>query len=465
MATPTLVSVISGPLIENVSGVASPYTQAFPEATQSGNLLLAFIFTNSGGTMATNAVTDDQSQTWTRVIDAAGGTNATGFVFKKENTAASVRKVTFAIGVVANFIQIALLEISNVNASSALGLTWSNEDTSGGTAWSSGANQTPTAGSSIYQVAITTGAQPFNATSPATKGGSYQMEIDQMQQGLVGQSWEGVTATSHTPTITVQPSTTWVSLAVEVLAGTGGANANPFRVKRAQSDCWANIGTCGFKYHLPTDGNLILVGASSGDGSQNITSIGALTYTQHTSSPITGPSGGGVVQHFHAANVTPSRTAYSGTVTLAGNNLNGGVVWFLDVVGADPSPLDVATGTTGTQSVAGNLCTLTVSPTAGTRLAVCYVDHASGSETGMSDATINFLIPYANQDGGSTNHYTMDSGFATKVVTAATTFTFTRSATAAGGWEALGAAYKAAAAAATGWGPLLALKNNQLVGP
>jgi hypothetical protein len=410
--------------------------------------------------MSTTAVTDDQGQTWTRVINGTTGTNAMGFLFKRENTAANVRKVSCVVGGVSTFINIVLIEVFNVPSSSATGLTWSKEGTVSGTAWDVGSSQTPTAGSSIYQVAIVTNVSNWFSSGDSTPGTNYKMEADDRIQGTcVAQSWEGVTATNHNPTITVATSGFWMSMAVEVLAGSGGADGPAFRCKRAVGANYSALTGTSLGYHFIRDGNLILVDTSNGQstGNSNPTAFTGATFTQHGASPL--KFTGGSISHFHADNVTSSRTAVSGTITFsaAPNAAGGGCIWFRDIIGADASPLDTAavgsgglTGSsgalsnTGTQVAAGNLNVGTVTPSAGTRMVTAYIDHASGSETGMSDATVNFLIPYAGQDGAAGASYTLDSGLASKIVTGAQNFTFTRSATAAGDWEVLAAAYKAA---------------------
>ena len=122
-----------------------------------------------------------------------------------------------------------------------------------------------------------------------------------------------------------------------------------------------------------------------------------------------------------------------------------------NVVGADTSPLDSSSviASTGTQGSPGNLTTHTITPSSGaTELLVDYVDHNNGSETGVTTSGASFLIPYGGQDGAAGGNWTMDSGLALKLTSSATSFVYTRDATAAGAWEAIGAAYKAPAGAA-----------------
>ncbi len=425
-------------------------TFRLPERSTSGNLLLLFIVTNASGgtTIAANGVTDDASQTWTNVIGGTtgiGGTNGRGWVFKMENTAASAQKISVALSVNNGFTQVVLMEITNVQVSNAIAKTWSNEGIVTNTAWDSGAAQTPTAGSSIYQAAFQTTGTTYIGGGVSTAGTNYSLELDSITEGCPSQSWENVTATSHSPTITVTTTSTWLTMAVEVKAGANGSDGAAFRTKRLQGTNWSSVNTASFPWHLPTDGNLILIDTSTGNGGvQHIASISGATFTEHANSPLNNSST--TVQHHHADNTTASRTALNGTVTLSAVNSNGGTCWFRDIVGANTVPLDTQTSAIGTQSVAGNLQPLTVSPSGGTRLCTVYIDHDSGSETGTVTANDNFLIPWAQQDGTSLNQFCMDSGFATAIISSGTySPNFTRAATAAGSWTSLGASYKAAA--------------------
>lgn len=452
MAVPKLVTATCVP-IGNVTGQGVPYLCFLPERSQSGNLLLLWVVQNSG-TATISSVTDDQSQTWTQV-DLGNGTTGTGsgntnlllWCYKMENTAAGVQKITVNFSANNGFTQSAAVEIFNVPASATIGHVWFKEGTVSGTAWDAGTAATPTAGRSIYQVAFQSTGTTYNGGGVSTAGTNYSLELDSIIEGCVAQSWENVTATSHSPTITVNTTSTWITAAIEVVAGTGGADGASFRTKRLQGTNYSVVSATTFPWHLPTDGNLILVDISDGGSAPHITGWTGATFTEHPNSPLS--NGATQIQHFHADNTTASRTARNGTVTLSAAG-TGGAMWLRDVIGADPSPLDTTTSGTGTQSVAGNLQPLTVSPSAGTRMCSVYLDHESGSETGVVTATDNFLLPYSQQDGTSLNGYALDSGFAAKVISSGTFApNFTRSATAAGLWAALGASYKAATAGPT----------------
>ena len=72
-AVPKLVTMKVDPNEDSIAAAGVPLTFFFPEGSQSGNLLLIWIFSNTGTTLAANAVTDDQSQTWTPVYTGTSG--------------------------------------------------------------------------------------------------------------------------------------------------------------------------------------------------------------------------------------------------------------------------------------------------------------------------------------------------------------------------------------------------------
>jgi hypothetical protein len=444
VATPTLVQHIASPCTDSMTATNTTLTVPLITPSVAGNLLMLVIFTTSGSLQIINSVTDDQSQTWSKDVTFETGTNANGYVFTMPNTAAGVTKLTvnFSRSDDTN-ITYTLSEWFNVAATTPIRLSWTHEGTAASTSWASGSSQTPTSGDLIYQCAAVPGGG-YNTTSVFTAAASFSLECaDLTDAGIVAQSMISAGAAVN-PTITAGLSSTYLSFAVALKSAAQGAdNASAFRIKRAQ---WINtlLAQSTYKYQLPTDGNLqVLVESNISVTVTSVTSSSA-AYAHTTHSPQSNSSI--FLSHLYSANSTPSRTN-NGTITLSGTPPTGsGAGVLLDIIGANTAPFDTDAGDVGTQSVAGNLTTHTVTPAGAGELLIDYIDHDSGNETGVTDAAMTFVEPlYNTQDGTAGAHWTFDSGIAWKNTGSAATFTYTRSASAANNWAAIAAAYKAPA--------------------
>lgn len=413
-----------------------------------------------------SSVSDDKNGAWTQSdkydqTTTPASTNANAYCYTFKNSAAGATVVTVTFGAATTFIAYTLSEWFNVDQTTPVVVSTHNEGTASTTTWSgTTANITVATSNLCYQSADAT-VQPLNATSTFTPKASpaFQLESVDLQEGLVAQSYVSTSAT-FTPSLTSPTSATYASLATVLAAASAGQDStSAFRVKRAQNSQYVGATVAANRYQFPTDGNLQVCCISIQSTANNVTSIGG-GYSAVNNSPVSNGVGG-TVSMFHSDNTTPSR-ANSGTFTMAaapGGTGQGVGAWFLDIIGANTSPLDTTTVTssgkgtvgvnTGNQAVASStLAVFQFTPTA-QELGICYLDHNSGSETGSTATTgASFIIPYNGQDGGAGGHWTMDSGLAFILSSANTTMTFSRSATAAGNWESIGALFKAAAGAA-----------------
>lgn len=450
VGTPTLVQMVSAPM-DTIAGSGTTFTLSLLEGSQAGNCLTLMIWINSGNTIT--SVADDQSQSWTAEHSFTTGTNNNAYIFSKKNTAAGVKKITVTLpsGELAGgpFLIFNLAEWSNVDQTTPIANAGHNEVTSSTTSWAH-SSISPTSGNLIVHGAVQTLGSFADVSTVFSAGASFSLEAADMFDGFCVQS-RVAPGGAVTPTITSGASTPYVSLAFALIAAdAGAANPNAFWVKRASGQNTKTGGSTGttHTFQFPQDGNLLVCASSilSAVVSLAITGFTDVTDGGSNHSPVTN-GGGGIVAQLHKDNVTPSRT-YSATATFGADMSGGCTMWFLDFVGAAAAPLDTACvrQATGNQTVAGNLTTHTVTPT-GTAIIVDYLDHDAGSETDVTDSTIAFVMPYAGQDGAAGGNWTMDSALAIKRASAGVTFTYTRSATAAGLWECISGGYTAAAAA------------------
>jgi hypothetical protein len=471
MATATIVQHVAvGNMQGQPTNSATPLTIQFLWPSQAGNFLMLHLYTNNTGGMDVSSITDNKSQTWTRTSGTTTNSNLNQFIYTFKNTASGVQTITVNFTNYGGFISYALSEWFNVDQTTPIGAgkVTTTEVTTGATSWATGAFSTnPTAGDAIYQTA-SAGAFSYNDQTGFTagsNGGTYVLEAAELTSGLVAQVCTNASGGSTNPTLTAGTSSVYNTMAVALTpASAGSDNPNAFRVKRATMMTLSQQTTSTPKYQFPCEGNLQVLCSSAGNAStttiSSVTSSSA-SYAHINNSPLSG-SFVGQFAMMYAKNFTASRTN-NGTITLTSVpdiSTKGVVVWFLDVIGGDStSPLDTGTVTsagtgtvgtnTGNQTIAGNLAPFTLQPSGGTELAISYLDHDSGSDTGVTGSTYNFIEPYSGQNGGAGETWTMDSGLALALISANATVTYTRSATAAGQWGSLGALFKPPAGGAT----------------
>jgi hypothetical protein len=463
LPTPTIVQHVASPNSATVAGSGTSFTLSFPHGTTNGNVLLLHDYRNSGG-FTDSSVADDKGQNWT-LSTSTLGTNANGYVWFFAGSTAGAKQVTVTVAAGTNsgdFHAYSLSEWFNVSTSAPIRGNSINEGVAASTDWTAG-SISPLTSNLVYQSAVCT-AWPLESTTVYTAqtsagGPSYQLECADLMDGYVAQSAVSA-STTHTPTIHSGKSATWLSLATELNAASAGSDStSPFRVKRAQGSNFKFLNVAAPAIQFPCDGNLIVTGISNVTAA-GITSVtlGSTSLTHINNSPVTNGVGGTVAFMYTTGNFTPARTT-NGVWTWTSVPAGGATAWFMDVVGAATSgALDASTVTssgvgtvgsnTGNQGAAGNLSVFQFNPSSGTELAINYLDHNSGSETGMADTSIAMIEPYAGQDGAAGGDWTMDSGLAIKLINVATSFTYTRSATAAGNWETLGALFKSTPSAA-----------------
>ena len=439
MATPTIVQHVVGPPQDSVpsSGATATFTLGLANPSTSGNFLLLILIGNNGQTIS--SVTDNKSQTWTAGSSITTGTNLNGFIYYFPNTAAGVTTLTITWNASGpTFTQYAVSEWFNIAASSPIRLTWTNEGTTATTSWAAGsATQTPTSGDLIYQAAYS-GSQPYNSSTVFTAGSGFNLEAADLTGGFVAQS-QISNGTAINPTVTAGRSVAYESFAVALIpAAQGSQNSNAFRVARIQAMNPDAAFNTPLTYQFPCDGNLQALLMTGITEATSATSSGN-AFTQTPSSPQSNGVGGAVATFYSSNASSPGRTN-NGTVTWAANPTSGRLLWFVDIVGSGVFDTDV--GTTGNQTVAGNLTDHSLTPS-GTDVIIDIFNHNSGSDTGITSPTGGtFVPPYLGQDGTSGSDWAQDSGLVSVISSSAVTFTYTRSATAAGLWSAIAIAFK-----------------------
>jgi hypothetical protein len=220
---------------------------------------------------------------------------------------------------------------------------------------------TSVAGALIWQWSKVTDASKPNLTG-VTAGTNFTLLTANRQSGQMAQSWVQPSAGALTPTFTGTPSHRWASIAIALKpAAAGTAPAGGIRITGIQH--WVN-GATPIVSQAPCTGNLLvlasygLVGLTAVSDSNGNSWSSAKTLVQD----------GHTRELWYAPHATCSSTM---TLTLAFNGTATDMMNVLyDIAGAAAAPLSVTHSTFGSQAVAGNLTTDTLTPTVANGLVI-----------------------------------------------------------------------------------------------
>jgi hypothetical protein len=437
-----------------------------PNATQAGNLIVVAgqYGVNAGVTLS---ITDDKGQSYT-IAKTNSNTNQTVFIAYFANTVAGVKQITLTYaGANANYNDAWAGEFNNVATSSPV-------DSSNA---ASGSSTTPAAGSLTFAASgdliVQVAEQDSTGAVTGWTAGSQSnitwalADADRGNGALVNQAVQwGVynSTTTFSPQLTMAPTGGWNTVAVAFKsAAAGSAEPNTVYVKDVNhfNQVSAPSGTA-YQATIPAGCNCIVLTLIS-PHPRDITAISdshGNTWQKLGEIDDNG-NGSGDVAIWAAFNATcsPDMTV---TPTVSNTILDGDMVIY-GIQSPTNLALDTGFGTSGfvsafgTQSVAGNLSTVTGTPSTANGIIIaacgCNSPQLRSLVTGNSDITYSPQEASSgdlDENNAKGHYYNPD--------TSTFTFVWTCGATAVSGWAAAAAAFKLSGALA--FPPLLGAKQN-----
>lgn len=446
--TPTLVQHLTTP--NTIVDFVSPLTVRLPNPTQSGNCLIVTIRI-SHAAAGSVSVSDDKANTYTAgpIITGSGEDM---WMFYALDIASGTRTLNISTSGRTNpptYTQVMASEFYNIVTANALDGLASTEITPAGTGWSAGPITTAADGDLIYMVAGDEEFIPTGFTGPWVKGPgmTFVPGGTDLVGGMVALYQIQGTQGTVTPSVTAPAAHGAVIVAVALKSASAGSqNPNSFRIQAIQHSNTAQYPPGTWQFQFSCTGNLIVNPSSmSSYAISSISDSQSNTWTRVSDTPVDEVNSQGLYVYMHYVANASTSTDMNVTYTTTGVQ-DGADIIFIDIVGAAASPFDTSATNSGFQASSGNLTMGTIKPAGGGEIIVAHGDHSSGTETGLTSPSVGvFQEPtWDGQDGTANLNFTLDSAFATSrsIDNSTQVFTYTRSATAAGPWRWVAAAFK-----------------------
>jgi hypothetical protein len=413
LAQPTLVQQVSTSNTRDPSTALTQFDFYLPNPTLANNCIIVGIQYNSAQSIT--SVTDDQNNTYTAGPAASGtatnGNGATAIYYSLGSTAGA-RHITVTFSGSTSYVSVTAAEFYNVATTAAVDGSSGNASDSS-TSWSAGSFTTTTGGDLIYNFAAEhdrSGGVPWLGNS-ITAGSGFNLLSADLMDGSAAQYQVQSTSGSINPTMTASPDAPYSSVAIALKAARAGtAPAAGIRIVGAQHNSVpGTISTVNLQF--PSTGNLIAaMWIGFGDPNCHIDSItdsNGNTYTTPGASVDNSFAGDGQV--FYAAKAT---TGASLTLTVPLNRQgNGSTLVLYDITGAADSPYDTWATGTGYQSDAGDLTTVTLTPSTAKGLVLDEVGINNGTVGNTVGSSYLFdAATYPTEHGGQ-NPLDQDNGW------------------------------------------------------
>lgn len=418
-------------------------------------MVISFVSQNLATTFT---ATDDKADTCSSAIianDTVNG-NVIGFFVCPNLTAGALVFTISPTNGGPNAVSAGAMEWKNIATSLPVDVTASAVNSTG-TTIATGAMTTTQANDLICQAAsidsaggwtaFTAGAAPWQRMYGDVTTTNAIVEVQCQVQTAAG-----AITPSFTVTQTGTPS--WLSAAVALKSATaGGTPAAGVRILRVEHTNPFATSVLSQKVIAPTSGTTLLALYSSGPGAATytltgITDTNANTWTQVPAGAICNGNGG-CAQIWYCKNCTTSNNL---DLTLAINSAVGcpcdSTFILFDMLGLDlTAPFDVNASATGTQSVAGNLTTFSITPSQANGILIGQVAVASNTITGVNAPVLFAAGTFTGESVGGPVPADENNGFAFLINpgTAALTPVWTTNAVAAQQWTSMGAVFKAPA--------------------
>lgn len=365
-AAPTLIQHVATGMERNPLGA---FNFTFPNPVGAGNCLIIGLQYNSSGS-SFKSITDNVGNTW---VVGAAVTNASyqsAILLYCLNAKAGITKVAITIGGLSSqesATQAVFSEWYNIALSGA-----SDGFVSSSTSASPGTLTTTTPGDLIYhwgynQSDTNTNGGGYNSTSPFIPGSGFTLLSADLQVGSCDQYTVQSGSGPIIPSFTKSGSATWGSIAIALKAANAGSPPSGLYIAHIQHTYLCGVAqsrTSPIAIQFPTSGNLIVAFFDSDDVFINsVSDSGSNTWVSAGKSSVSPPPPGDVAsQIVYAQNTAPDNALHSIAFSLDGTTSSDCMVVLYDIVGAAADAFDKATTANGTQTVAGNLTTASLTP-------------------------------------------------------------------------------------------------------
>jgi len=440
--TPTLVQRTSASNTQ--SGSPNSYTLRLPNGTQRGNCIIVGLQFARGYGVSSIAVTDDQNDPYSVVLPQPG--NNDGFQVVNAayalNVAAGARVITITlIGGMPTHVAATAFEYSNIAISNALDASATNSGS--GSSITAGNLSTTADNDLLWQYSIQDTSSSTVTTWTAGPSPWTLRTADDLDSQAVQDQLQSSAGASN-PTMSMSPSATWNTVAIALKSASAGNSAPPgIRVVGIQHYAVAtDFASNPITVQFPCSGNLI-VAVWLGIGGYDISRI---TDNHGNSYNSTGPvvefGTSGDAQIFHADNTTCASNLQLQVSTTGANTSGGSELVLYDISGAAASPFDALATLTGNQNSAGNLPTVSVTPSTANGLVIAMLTVESNTITGVSPGLFDAAttlpaigISPLDQNGGLAHNYNPAPG--------PELFVWTASGGAVVNWASIAVAFKA----------------------
>ena len=389
-ATPMLVQHVSSSSTRN-NGFSSPfcYSYQLPGATTAGNsVVVGFTFLNN----PTPTVSDDKGDNYAIVVNHFDNTDGVSVAIAAAiGVAAGARLISVCFNAdPGGFVQPIATEFDNLTGIDGPG----TGNQGAGTVVTAGSLTPSASGDLVYQVVAS--LAPSRNQSSFTAGTqsniTWNLLSADLMDGLAAQFGVYDATSAIDPTMTMGTGQDWASAAVLLKTGASGSVPSGMRIvhlvhenvpEHVSSGGTGNPFPNPLSIQFPSSGNLLLAMIGGGFDTVMVTSMTDThnnTWAQAGLTEVVGNND--IVQAFYAGSATSSSNL---DLTL---NWTGGdgdfTVFFYDVTGAAASPLDTAVGSTGTQTVAGNLTMpFTITPATAHEIIFAQVIWDNNTGTGL----------------------------------------------------------------------------------
>ena len=381
------------------------YRIIIPDPALSGNCLVAAgSYDNTYNPTIT--ITDDKSNTWVVDKQQIDTTNNQGvYIAHALNVVAGTRYVYVSPSADSTNFSGAALQFNNCTALDAV----SAGSSGSGTTVTAGNISPSVSGDIVVQFSANSyDRNNFPVSTSFTPGSqsniTWALAAADVLDGLAVQ-WGVYSSTStFNPSMTEAPGG-FNSVAIALKTGAAGtAPSAGIRVVGIQhNDVWEG-GPTTMPLQWPTRGNLLVALVTTGKTTYYLNSItGSNGNTwQPAMSTVTcnvvDSYYGDIGQVYYVPNATPSNSA---TLTLnwnaTGDNGGHGIVVLYDIAGAAAAPLDQAASLCGNQGTAGNMATITITPTAPNELVIGDTGVAYNTMTGALNGVLADMSYYSGE--------------------------------------------------------------------
>ncbi len=372
-AVPQLIQHVSS-TNNRSNSFASPfcYHYQLPNPTIAGNaVVVGFTF----GRNPTPSVTDDQNNSYTIEANHFDSANSQSIALAAAfNITAGVRLIHLCFSSdPGGHVQPVATEFANVTAVDGPGAGAHGT----GTAVSAGSLTPSASGDLVYQVVYSLSTNQSSFTAGSQPNVSWNLLSADLMDGFAAQSGVYNSADAINPSVGMGASQRWVSAAVLLRSGAAGGVPSGMRIVRLlHENLPSNSGAGGSgpfatptRLQLPSSGNLLVAMVGGGNPGNTVSSI-----TDTSNNPWTLVPGATfqlnahqTVQAFYAANAsTSANLALTTNWTTTSGDFT---IFFYDVIGAAASPLDTASGATGSYTTVGNFTVpFSITPSAANEL-------------------------------------------------------------------------------------------------